>query len=66
MRNGHIGIFQRKYKNNYPIKEHRTLSIPQMLGTESIMEYIAKNGQAEKLIEERIEKEIDRILKGYL
>lgn len=37
-----------------------------MLGTESIMEYIAKNGQAEKLIEERIEKEIDRILKGYL
>lgn len=66
MRNGHIGIFQRKYKSNYPIKEHRTLSIPQMLGTESIMEYIAKNGQAEKLIEERIEKEIDRILKGYL
>lgn len=67
MKNGHKGIFQRKSKNRAEasrIQDLKTLSIPQMLGTESIQEYI--NGKAPEILEKNMDKEIERILKGYL
>jgi len=64
MKNGHSGIFQRKGKRPYPIKELYSLSIPQMLGHESMKEYVEAEGGA--LLENLVMKEVSRILKGYL
>lgn len=74
MKNGHIGIFQRSHrtrKNNAGkevsvIQDLKTLSIPQMLGSKTIMEYINDSRETEKLIEKNLDKEIEKILKGYL
>lgn len=81
MDNEHRGIFQKvneevkkvvKRKNGpkvikvHKIVELRTVSISQMLGNENIMQYYFQNEEIEKLVEENLEKEIDRILKGYL
>lgn len=64
MMNGHKGIFQRK--ENRKIQELKTLSIPQMLGSESVMEYIKSNNEVDILLEKNLEREINRILKGYV
>ena len=37
-----------------------------MLGSETIMEYINKSGETEKLIEKNLDREVEKILKGYL
>ena len=63
MANGHMGIFQRK-RDSEKIQELRTLSIPQMLGSKSVMEHI-KSEESEKLIKKNLEREIKRILEGY-
>lgn len=80
MKNGHTGIFQRTYRTMQKeftyksgkkvkrevaaIEDIKTLSIPQMLGTNSVQEYV--NEKAPDIVEKNLEKEIDRILKGYL
>lgn len=64
MKNGHRGIFQRKDKSSYPIKENYSLSIPQMLGYKSIGEYVIEKGNT--LLEKAIEREVERILRGYV
>lgn len=65
MKNGHRGIFQRKEKNRKAtIKDLKTISIPQMLGTNTVQEYV--NNKAPEILEKNLEKEIERILKGYL
>lgn len=67
MKNGHKGIFQRKSKGRKEstrIQDLKTVSIPQMLGTESIQEYIDK--KAPEILEKNMDREIERILKGYL
>lgn len=64
MKNGHRGIFQRKNKSSYPIKENYSLSIPQMLGYKSIGEYVMEKGNT--LLEKAIEREVERILRGYV
>lgn len=81
MDNEHRGIFQKvnkkvkkvvKRKNGpkvikvHKIVELRTVSISQMLGNENIMQYYFQNEEVEKMVEKNLEKEIDRILKGYL
>lgn len=76
MKNGHIGVFQRKTKQRIrvgmvssseqenPIQELYTLSIPQMAGEKGIQKYIEE--EAEKMVNERFEHEVERILKGHI
>lgn len=76
MKNGHIGVFQRKTKQRIrvgmvssseqenPIQELYTLSIPQMAGEKGIQKYIEE--EAEKMVNERFEHEVERILKGHV
>lgn len=76
MKNGHIGVFQRKTrqrigvgigsssKQENPIQELYTLSIPQMAGEKGVQKYIEE--EAEKMVNERFEHEVERILKGHI
>lgn len=64
MKNGHKGIFQKKEKRK--LQELKTLSIPQMLGSETIMEYLHNSGKVDEILEKNIEREIKRILKGHV
>lgn len=65
MKNGHRGIFQRKGKNRKStIQDLKTVAIPQMLGTETVQEYV--EDKAPKILEKNLDREIDRILKGHL
>ena len=76
MKNGHIGVFQRKIKQRIgvgmrssseqenPIQELYTLSIPQMAGEKGVQKYIEE--EAEKMVNERFEHEVERILKGHI
>lgn len=80
MSNGHIGIFQRSYKTRSKtfelksgktknrdveiIKDLKSTSIPQMLGSDSVQEYVDK--KAPEILEKNMDREIERILKGYL
>ena len=65
MKNGHRGIFQRKASNRKAtIQDLKTVSIPQMLGTKSVEEYV--EDKAPKILEKNLDREIDRILKGHL
>lgn len=64
MKNGHKGIFQKK--ENRKIEELKTLSIPQMLGSESVMEYIKSNNEVDNVLEKNLRREVNRILKGYV
>lgn len=76
MKNGHTGVFQRKTKQRIgvgmgssseqenPIQELYTLSIPQMAGEKGVQKYIEK--EAEKMVNERFEHEVERILKGHI
>ena len=64
MKNGHRGIFQRKVEKPYPIKENYTLSIPQMLGYQRAEDYVMEKGNT--LLEKAIEREVERILRGYV
>lgn len=76
MKNGHTGVFQRKTKQRIgvgmgssseqenPIQELYTLSIPQMAGEKGVQKYIEE--EAEKMVNERFEHEVERILKGHI
>ena len=76
MKNGHTGVFQRKTKQRIgvgmgssseqenPIQELYTLSIPQMAGEKGVQKYIEE--EAEKMVNERFEHEVERILKGHV
>lgn len=80
MKSGHTGIFQKSYRmsrrkvklksgkeknRDVPIIEDlKTVSIPQMLGTDSVQEYV--NKRAPEILEKNLDREIERILKGYL
>ena len=55
------GPYQRTGLRRYPIKPVYSLSHPQMLGEDSILESIEKN--AEENLEKRLKHEIERILK---
>lgn len=62
MQSGHVGVFRRVTKARLPITELYGPSIPQMLGHESVAEYIEE--KARERLEERLEHEIDRLLRG--
>lgn len=62
MRTGHIGVFKRAGKARLPIRQLYGPSIPQMLGHESVTRYVEE--RAIVRLEERLEHEIDRLLRG--
>lgn len=62
MRNG-TGVFERETKKRLPVHELMGLSAAQMVGNQKVLEGIGE--EAQDLINERLEHEIDRILNGY-
>jgi hypothetical protein len=62
MQSGHIGVFRRVGKTRLPITELYGPSVPQMLGHESVTEYIEE--KAKERLESRLEHEINRLLRG--
>ena len=67
MKSGHVGIFERTggvtAGGRDQIKELQGLSVPQMLGNESVQNHLAD--KASQKFEERMEHEILRILNGW-
>lgn len=78
MTNGHMGVFERtgeqgimarvaraKHPNKHTekVEEKMGLSAAQMVGNENVMKPLEE--EAQKLVNERLEHEIDRILSGY-
>lgn len=63
MKNGHIGIFERKKVKRFPIEEKMGSAMAQMVKNTVVMEAAQK--EAQKTVDESIEHEIDRILSGY-
>lgn len=64
MRSGHLGIFQRIGAKKLPIKQLYTIGIAEMLGSQSVSQYAVEQGN--KYLEENLEREVNRILKGFV
>ena len=62
MRNG-TGVFERETSKRFPVDELMGLSAAQMVGNERIVQELQE--EAQEVINERLEHEIDRILNGY-
>ena len=62
MRNG-TGVFERETPQRFPVDELMGLSAAQMVGNEKIVQELQE--EAQEVINERLEHEIDRILNGY-
>lgn len=63
MSHGHLGVFERKTKKRFPVKEFMGLSAVQMVWDEGAIAELET--EAEKVVNERIEYEINRLLNGY-
>ena len=63
MKSGHVGIFEREGKSRYPIDEIMGLAAAQMVKNEKVIEPLEE--EAQKLVNERLEHEIERLLGGY-
>lgn len=56
MKNGHIGVFERKRKTAFPIRGLYSPSVPKMAENKEIMQYVQE--EARKTLEKRIEHEM--------
>lgn len=63
MKNGHIGVFERETAKRFPIEEKMGLSAAQMVANERVIKPLEE--EAQQLVNERLEHEIDRLLNGY-
>ncbi len=63
MNSGHIGIFERDGKERLPISEIMGLAGAQMMQNVEVEDHLSEDAQ--KMFEQRVEHEIDRILNGY-
>ncbi len=63
MSHSHLGVFERKTRKRFPVKEFMGLSAAQMIWNEGAMAGLET--EAEKVVNERIEYEINRLLNGY-
>lgn len=61
--NSRTGVFERETARRFPAEEIMGLSAAQMVGNERVISEV--EGEAQAVINERIEHEIDRILNGY-
>ena len=62
MRHG-TGVFERETSQRFPVDELMGLSAAQMVGNERIVQELQE--EAQEVINERLEHEIERILNGY-
>lgn len=62
MASSHIGVFHRAGRARLPLVERYGPSVPQMLGHESVTQYIKE--QAADRVEKRLDHEIERMLRG--
>lgn len=58
-----IGVFERETSRRFPVSEIMGLSAAQMVGNESVVQELQQ--EAQELVNERLEHEIERILNGY-
>ncbi|MEY8517186.1 phage tail protein [Lachnospiraceae bacterium 29-84] len=63
MKSGHTGVFERETSKRLPVEEKMGLAMAQMVGNLNVMTEIEK--EAQEVINERLEHEIERILNGY-
>lgn len=63
MKSGHVGVFERKTQKRFPVEEIMGLSAAQMIGNENIIAGL--EAEAQEIVNERLEHEIDRLLNGY-
>jgi hypothetical protein len=63
MPSGHAGVYMRKTRRRLPIKELFGPSVPHMIGSKEVMEKIEV--RAAEVLEDRLEHEITRLLRGY-
>ena len=63
MRSGHIGVFERETRKRFPIEKKMGLSAAQMVGNEKVIETLEE--EAQQLVNQRLEHEINRLLSGY-
>ena len=57
------GVFERETSKRFPVQELMGLSAAQMVENEHILQELAE--EAQEVVNERIEHEIERILNGY-
>ncbi len=63
MKSGHIGVFQRTSNESLPIEKKCGPSVPSMLGSPTIINYVADN--ATKNVNIFLKKEVEKFLMGY-
>jgi len=63
MKSGHMGVFERSGRKRLPVEEIMGLSAAQMVGSAAVIEELEK--EAQKVVDERLSHEIDRILNGF-
>lgn len=63
MKSGHVGVFRRTDGNkSLPIKQLHAPSLPQMLGSPTVADFTTES--ASRMLGERLDHEISRMLKG--
>lgn len=63
MASGHVGVFNREGAKRFPIVQRYGPSVPQMIGSKSVRTFVEEGAQ--RRLDERLDHEINRILKGY-
>lgn len=61
MQSGHVGVFNRLGKNSLPIVQRYGPSVPQMLGSKTVSEYVEE--EAVKRLQIRFDHEVGRLMK---
>lgn len=56
-------IYQRKGKERYPIKTLTGPAVPQMIGSETVMDKLSE--QTQEAVEKRLSHEVEVVLKGF-
>lgn len=63
MASGHTGVFNREGDGKFPIVQRYGPSVPQMLESPTVTKYVEAG--AERRLDDRLNHEINRILRGY-
>lgn len=62
MKSGHVGVFNRRGMESYPIDQRYGPSAPQMLASTGVAAFVEQ--EAEKRLQTRLNHEIERLLRG--
>ena len=62
MASGHVGVFNREGAAKFPIEQRYGPSVPQMLGSPTVTQFVEEGAQ--RRLGERLDHEINRILRG--